>query len=187
MKERETLNYNNNETYITTNKDDMNSLDNLGKRNMNNIQIENNDNENNILNDNNNYFNNNYNIFSPLNMASMYMMGGQNTFFDKLFITLERANYQMFHLCEMIKLIKNQKPTIIFFKSLIISSFKAIKQKYYEIIQMIKDYFVNLKNIFTFYNDKYNEEDLKNHIKVIDYVIKILLSLLLLIITFQII
>ena len=52
---------------------------------------------------------------------------------------------------------------------------------------MIKDYFVNLKNIFTFNNDKYNEEDLKNHIKVIDYVIKILLSLLLLIITFQII
>ena len=84
-------------------------------------------------------------------------------------------------------MIKNQKPTIIFFKSLIISSFKAIKQKYYEIIQMIKDYFVNLKNIFTFNNDKYNEEDLKNHIKVIDYVIKILLSLLLLIITLQII
>ena len=105
MKERETLNYNNNETYIKTNKDDMNSLDNLGKRNMNDIQIENNDNENNILNDNNNYFNNNYNIFSPLNMASMYMMGGQNTFFDKLFMTLERANYQMFHLCEMIKFI----------------------------------------------------------------------------------
>ena len=181
------LNYNNNETYIKTNKDDINSLETLEKRNINNNQIDNNDNNNNLLNDNNSYFNNNYNFFSPLSMASMYMMGGQNTFFDKLFITLERANYQMFHLCEMIKLIKNQKPTIIFFKSLIISSFKAIKQKYYEIIQMIKDYFVNLKNIFTFNNDKYNEEDLKNHIKFIDYVIKFLFSLLLLIITFQMI
>ena len=181
------LNYNNNETYIKTNKDDINSLETLEKRNINNNQIDNNDNNNNLLNDHNSYFNNNYNIFSPLSMASMYMMGGQNTFFDKLFMTLERANYQMFHLCEMIKLIKNQKSTIIFFKSLIISSFNAIKQKYYEIIQMIKDYFVNLKNIFTFNNDKYDEEDLKNHIKFIDYVIKFLFSLLLLIITFQMI
>ena len=117
----------------------------------------------------------------------MYMIGGQNTFFDKLFMTLERANYQMFHLCEMIKLIKNQKPTIIFFKSLIISAFKAIKQKYYEIIQMIKEYFINLKNIFTFNNDKFNDEDLKSHIKIIDNIIKFLIGFLLLIITFQII
>ena len=184
MKERETSNYNNSESYIKTNKDDINSLENLEKGKMNNIQIENN-NDNNLLNDNNSYFNNNYNFFSPLNMASMYMIGGHNTSFDKMFMTLERANYQMFHLCEMIKLIKNQKPTITFFKSLIISAFNAIKQKYYEIIQMIKDYFVNLKNIFTFNNDKYNEEDLKNHIKFIDYVIKFLLSLLLLILTFK--
>ena len=116
----------------------------------------------------------------------MYMMNDQNKFFDKLFMILERANYQMFHLCEMIKLIKNQKPTIIFFKSLIISTFKAIKQKYYEIIQMIKEYFINLKNIFTFNNDKYNEEDLKNHIKIIDNIIKFLFGFLILIVTFQI-
>ena len=161
----------------------------LKKKNMSKVQInnDNNDNENTLFYDGNSYFNNNYNFFSPLNMASMYMMNGQNTFFDKLFMTLERANYQMFHLCEMIKLIKNQKPTIKFFKSLIISAFKSIKQKYYEILQMIKEYFINLKNIFTFNNDKYNEEDLKSHIAFIDYIIKFLVSLLLLIFTFQII
>ena len=186
MNEFQTLNYNNNESYIKTNKDDLNSFQNLEIRNMNKTQNNNDNIDNNIIDDNNTYFNNNYNFFSPLNMASMYMMGGQNTFFDKLFMTLERANYQMFHLCEMIKLIKNQKPTIIFFKSLIISTFKAIKQKYYEIIQMIKEYFINLKNIFTFNNDKYNEEDLKNHIKIIDNIIKFLFGFLILIVTFQI-
>ena len=150
MNEFQNINHNhiNKETYIKTNNDDINSLQNLERRNMNTIPNNNINNDNNILNDNNSYFNNNYNFFSPLNMASMYMMGGQNTFFDKLFMTLERANYQMFHLCEMIKLIKNQKPTIIFFKSLIISAFKAIKQKYYEIIQMIKEYFSCYKKIF---------------------------------------
>ena len=189
MNEFQNINHNNinNEIYIKTNNDDINSLQNLERRNNNTIQNNNINNDNNILNDNNSYFNNNYNFFSPLNMASMYMIGGQNTFFDKLFMTLERANYQMFHLCEMIKLIKNQKPTIIFFKSLIISAFKAIKQKYYEIIQMIKEYFINLKNIFTFNNDKFNDEDLKNHIKIIDNIIKFLIGFLLLIITFQII
>ena len=162
----DTTNYNN-QNYIRTNKDDINSLENLEKINMRK-QIEKiNNNENDLLDDNadnnnNNYFNNNYNYFSPFNMAGMYMMGGQNTFFDKIFMTLERANYQIYHLCEMIKLIKRQKPTLNFFKSLIISSFNAIKQKYYDIIQMIKEYFLNLKNIFTFNNDKYNEEDINN-------------------------
>ena len=175
MNENDSISLNNNNNiYIKTNKDDINTNNN-DINDLNNIN-------------NNNYLNSNFNnIFSPFGMAGMYMMGGQNTFFDKIFMTLERANYQMYHLCEMIKLIKNQKPTIIFFKSLIISAFKAIKQKYYEIIQMIKEYFINLKNIFTFNNDKYNEEDLKNHIKIIDNIIKFLIGFLLLIITFQII
>ena len=193
MNEIENINYTNNQNYIQTNKDDINSFEQLEHKNCikSEIDINNIDNKDNkdkdFINDNNNYFNNNFNYFSPLNMASMYMMGGQNTFFDKLFMTLERANYQMFHLCEMIKLIKNQKPTLIFFKSLIISTFKTIKQKYYDIIQMIKEYLLNLKNIFTFNNDKYNEEDINNHLKIIDYIIKFLLGFLILIISFQII
>ena len=192
MIENESMNINNynNQTYIKTNKDDINSLENL--KNSMQVGLNNNNNidnleENNILNDNNNFFNSNFNLFSPFGMAGMYMMGGQNTFFDKLFMTLERANYQMYHLCEMIKLIKKQKPTITFFKSLIISIFKTIKEKYIQIINMIKDYFIKLKNIFTFDNDKYIEEDLKNHIKIIDYIIKILLGILLIIISFYII
>ena len=187
----DTTNYNN-QNYIRTNKDDINSLENLEKINMKKQTEKINNNENDLLDDNvdnnnNNYFNNNYNFFSPFNMAGMYMMGGQNTFFDKIFMTLERANYQMYHLCEMIKLIKRQKPTLNFFKSLIISSFNAIKQKYYDIIQMIKNYFLNLKNIFTFNNDKFNEEDIKYHIKLIDYLIKFLLGCLILIVSFQVI
>jgi len=186
MNENESLNFNNfnNQAYIRTNKDDINSLENL----KNNIQTGlNNNKDSNIINDNNNYFNSNYNLFSPFGMAGMYMFGGQNTFFDKIFMTLERANYQMYHLCEMIKLIKNQKPTLKFFKAMIISAFKALKEKYYEIIKTLKEYFSNLKNVFTFNNDKYNEEDLKSHIQIIDYAIKFLLGCLLLIVTFQII
>ena len=191
MIENESMNINNynNQTYIKTNKDDINSLENL--KNSMQVGLNNNNNvdnleENNILNDNNNFFNSNFNLFSPFGMAGMYMMGGQNTFFDKLFMTLERANYQMFHLCEMIKLIQKQKPTLKFFKSLIISAFKAIKEKYLEIIKSIKECLNNLKNIFTFNNDKYNEEDLKNHIDIIDYAINILFGCLALIISFQI-
>ena len=193
MNENDSINLNNN-IYIKTNKDDINSLQNLQNSiqqpllNINNDN-DNNNNDTNNTNDinNNNYLNSNFNLFSPFGMAGMYMMGGQNTFFDKIFMTLERANYQMYHLCEMIKLIKNQKPTLKFFKAMIISAFNTLKQKYYEIIKTIKDYFINLKDIFSFNNDKYNEEDLKGHIKIIDYAIKFLLGCLLLIVTFQII
>ena len=191
MNENDSINLNNN-IYIKTNKDDINSLQNLQnsiQQPLLNINNDNNNNDTNDTNDmnNNNYLNSNFNLFSPFGMAGMYMMGGQNTFFDKIFMTLERANYQMYHLCEMIKLIKNQKPTLKFFKAMIISAFNTLKQKYYEIIKTIKDYFINLKDIFSFNNDKYNEEDLKGHIKIIDYAIKFLLGSLLLIITFQII
>ena len=191
MNENDSINLNNN-IYIKTNKDDINSLENLKnsiQQPLLNINNDNNNNDTNNTNDinNNNYLNSNFNLFSPFGMAGMYMMGGQNTFFDKIFMTLERANYQMYHLCEMIKLIKNQKPTLKFFKAMIISAFNTLKQKYYEIIKTIKDYFINLKDIFSFNNDKYNEEDLKSHIKIIDYAIKFLFGCLLLIITFQII
>ena len=192
MNENDSINLNNN-IYIKTNKDDINSLQNLQNSiqqpllNINNDNDNNNNDTNDINNINNNYLNSNFNLFSPFGMAGMYMMGGQNTFFDKIFMTLERANYQMYHLCEMIKLIKNQKPTLKFFKAMIISAFNTLKQKYYEIIKAIKDYFINLKDIFSFNNDKYNEEDLKSHIKIIDYAIKFLFGCLLLIITFQII
>ena len=192
MNENDSINLNNN-IYIKTNKDDINSLQNLQNSiqqpllNINNDNDNNNNDTNDINNINNNYLNSNFNLFSPFGMAGMYMMGGQNTFFDKIFMTLERANYQMYHLCEMIKLIKNQKPTLKFFKAMIISAFNTLKQKYYEIIKTIKDYFINLKDIFSFNNDKYNEEDLKGHIKIIDYAIKFLFGCLLLIITFQII
>ena len=188
MNENDSINLNNN-IYIKTNKDDINSLENLKNSIQQPLLNINNDNNNNDTNDinNNNYLNSNFNLFSPFGMAGMYMMGGQNSFFDKIFMTLERANYQMYHLCEMIKLIKNQKPTLKFFKAMIISAFNTLKQKYYEIIKTIKDYFINLKDIFSFNNDKYNEEDLKSHIKIIDYSIKFLFGCLLLIITFQII
>ena len=192
MNENDSINLNNN-IYIKTNKDDINSLQNLQNSiqqpllNINNDNDNNNNDTNDINNINNNYLNSNFNLFSPFGMAGMYMMGGQNTFFDKIFMTLERANYQMYHLCEMIKLIKNQKPTLKFFKAMIISAFNTLKQKYYEIIKTIKDYFINLKDIFSFNNDKYNEDDLKSHIKIIDYAIKFLFGCLLLIITFQII
>ena len=185
MRENEIGNYNN-YTYIKTNRDDINSLENLKtsvQSGLNNNLIENNNN----INDNDNFFNSNYNFFSPLSMAGMYMMNGQNTFFDKLFMTLERANYQIYHLCEMIKLIKNQKPTLKFFKLMIISAFKTLKEKYYQVIKIIKDYLIDLKNIFSFNNDKYNEEDLKHHIQILDYAINFLLGGLILIITFQII
>ena len=191
MNENDSINLNNN-IYIKTNKDDINSLENLKnsiQQPLLNINNDNNNNDTNDTNDinNNNYLNSNFNLFSPFGMAGMYMMGGQNTFFDKIFMTLERANYQMYHLCEMIKLIKNQKPTLKFFKAMITSAFNTLKQKYYEIIKTIKDYFINLKDIFSFNNDKFSEEDLKGHIKIIDYAIKFLLGCLLLIITFQII
>ena len=191
MIENESMNINNynNQTYIKTNKDDINSLENL--KNSMQVGLNNNNNidnleENNILNDNNNFFKSNFNLFSPFGMAGMYMMGGQNTFFDKLFMTLERANYQMYHLCETIKLIQKQKPTFKFFKTLIISAFEALKEKYYSILKEIKEYLKNIKNIFTFNNDKYNEEDLKSHIQIIDYAINFLLGCLILIIAFQI-
>ena len=165
MRENESLKYNNNSNYIKTNKDDINSFEILEKVNMNNIKL---NEEGNNDNNDNNYYNNNYNFFSPLNMAGIYMMNGQNSFFDKLFMTLERINYQMYHLCEMLKLIKNQKANLKFFKSLIISAFKAIKQKFYDTIYMVKEYFLNFeenKNIevqinsfLKLFKDKFSEE-----------------------------
>ena len=65
-------------------------------------------------------------------------------------MTLERANYQMYHLCETIKLIQKQKPIFKFFKALIISAFEALKEKYYSIIKEIKEYLKYLKKYFQF-------------------------------------
>ena len=157
-----------NQSYIVTNKEDLNSLNNLEK-NLNTVS------DNNINYspfNNNDFFGYNNNLLFP-NMPSLLMMN-QNTFFDKLFMTLERANFQMYHLCEMIKTIKSQKQSFIFMKSLLISAFENIKIKYFECLEMIKNYLSDLKNIFTFDNEKYSEEELTNHIKFLDYIIKFL-------------
>ena len=164
----EISNNNNNQSYIITNKEDLNSMNNLEKK-FNNVS----DNNNYSTFNNNDFFGYNNNLLFP-NMTGLLMMN-QNTFFDKLFMTLERANYQMYHLCEMIKTIKSQKQSLIFLKSLLISASENIKIKYFECLEILKSYLSNLKNVFTFDNEKYNEEELTNHIKLLDYIIKFLL------------
>ena len=167
MNENESINFNNynNQTYIKTNKDDINSLEKLKSTMQTGI------------NDNNNYLNSNFNLFSPFGMAGMYMMGGQNTFFDKLFMTLERANYQMYHLCEVINMIENQKQTLKYVYFLLKQIYKTILQKYYSILENLKQYLFSLKDIFTKNNSLFTINELNNHIQILNFLIKVIISL----------
>ena len=99
---------------------DINSLITQNENTENTINTStniNNDNLNNLpINNYPNYSFNNFGMYSPFNsfngLYTPFFNNNVSSFFDKLFMTFERANYQMYHLCEVINMIENQKQTL---------------------------------------------------------------------------
>ena len=98
---------------------------------------------------------------------------GNNTFFNKLFMTFERANYQMYHLCEMIKMIQNQLPTMKYFWSLIKRFYRYALVKYKQIIDALVSYIKYLRSSLSYSNQNFDTEMLHKQIKTINFLIKI--------------
>ena len=137
----------------------------------------------------NNYPFNNYNfgMFSPFNtfnsfngIYSPFFNNNISSFFDKLFMTFERANYQLYHLCEIIHMIDNQKQTLKYFYSLLKQICNTLIKKYFFALDKLKLYLFNLKYIFNKNNSIFTIDELNNHIKILNFLIKVILSLFLL-------
>ena len=171
-------NNNNNFNNISTSINENNLINNNNNNNnINEINFDNNfmNNVNNGLN-NNNYLLNNFlplNMFSPF--SNFMFQGNENrfVFFDKIFVTIERINYQIIHLIETINILKNQQPTIKYFFTFLKYSFKNLIKKYFIFFKKIKDYFLYLKKILNYNNKNLNKEELENQINKINLLIKI--------------
>jgi hypothetical protein len=120
----------------------------------------------------------NFGFYSPFNsFYPPFLNNNVNSFFDKLFMTFERTNYQMYHLCEVINMIENQKQTLKYVYFLLKQIYKTILQKYYSILENLKQYLFSLKDIFTKNNSLFTINELNNHIQILNFLIKVIISL----------
>jgi hypothetical protein len=113
------------------------------------------------------------------------MQNGQENLLDKCFMVVERMNYQMFHFCEMARMIQAQSASLAYFLEILgkgyewIKTFITTKSKNFydksklaliERLIKIKKY---LKEFFS--RQEVEDSKLKSHIKALDYIISILL------------
>ena len=122
-----------------------------------------------------------YNSFNSMMYPYNGMMmgpsfpGDSNTFFNKLFLTFERANYQMYHLCEMVQMIQQQLPTLKYFCSLIKKAYYYILKKMKEIVDDMIRYIRHVRESLSYSNENISEERMKQQIETINKLIKITL------------
>jgi hypothetical protein len=100
-------------------------------------------------------------------------------------MTVERANYQMFHFCEMARMIQSQSASLAFFFELIMKAYNWIKEKvggsmksfYLEtklkIIEKLRKMKVIIKEFFQ--RSDLEDDKLRKHIKALDYILTILI------------
>ena len=116
-------------------------------------------------------------------MGGVGMMGrDSNDSLSKYFMLLERLNFHLFHLCEMVRMMQNQseaikflfdmvKKAVIFGKDCIlvhsVDIFNYLKHKIMSIFSTIKGIIVQ----YLFTNDL-NPEELKAQLNVINYLIR---------------
>ena len=104
---------------------------------------------------------------------------------DKCFVVIERMNYQMYHFCEMARMIQAQSASLAYFMEILIKVYKWLKEyvtnnsksfytksklllieKLIKIKQILKEFFVKTD---------LEENKIKSQIKVLDYIISVLL------------
>ena len=98
---------------------------------------------------------------------------------------LFRTNYQIFHFCEMTRMIQAQSASLVYFFQLITKAYKWIKEK---IGGNIKEFFIQSKmktlskiiSLKMFIDEFFNKRDiedekLRTHIKALDFILKILI------------
>ncbi len=133
-----------------------------------------------------------YGMSGGYGMGGSYGMPGMNKdpnnpdFLDKCFYSIERMNFQLFHLCELARMIHQQSTALAYLFDLFKKGYSLVnnfaKDKIMSLIYTIKKYsidkIIQLKK-FTkeFLNKSNNQEDttLKSHIKLLDRALFILI------------
>lgn len=122
-------------------------------------------------------------------MGSGMMNGNQNPdFLDKCFFTIERMNFQLFHLCELARMIQQQSVSLTFLMEMSCKFYDIIK---YVMKDKLYEYIVSFKSktiekimkirefLYDFLNNNTLKDDskLKNEIKLLDkFLIFLLIS-----------
>lgn len=122
-------------------------------------------------------------------MSGMYGnrmgQGGQESILDQCFFIVERLNYQMFHFCEMTRMIQAQSASLTYFLEIMKKAYDWVKTFITNhtksfinntkllLIQKLVKLKQNLKEFFT--TKEVEDDKLKKHIKALDYMITILL------------
>lgn len=115
--------------------------------------------------------------------------GGTNSqpdFLDKCFFTIERMNFQLFHLCELARMIQQQSSALAFLYEMLSKFFGFLrvyaKDKSIEIFSELKNStFQKINNLRNFIKDFLNtnsqteDSKLRSHIKMLDKMLIFLL------------
>lgn len=121
-------------------------------------------------------------------MSSMGRFGNQNGqegFLDNCFMIVERMNYQMYHFCEMTRMIQAQSESLAYFMEIMkkiyswLKNFITTKSKSFynsaklKIVERLLKIKQKLKEFFS--KEEIEDHKLKSQIKALDYIITILL------------
>jgi hypothetical protein len=112
-------------------------------------------------------------------------MGNGEGMLDKVFMVVERLNFQMYHFCEMTRMIQAQSASLAFFFELCLKAYEWVKtnvggrMKSFASetkLKLIEKLFKLKSAIKEFFNKgEIEDKKLKSHIKALDYIITILI------------
>lgn len=123
---------------------------------------------------------------SSFGSYGMRPQSNQPDFLDNCFFTIERMNFQLFHLCEMVRMIQQQSAALTFLYETVSKLYNwsktFAKEKSTSAFNSLKSSFINrLTKIKNFLRDFLNTSELspdsklRQHIKLIDNILTILL------------
>lgn len=113
--------------------------------------------------------------------------GYQPDLLDRCFMSIERMNFQLYHLCELARMIQQQSNALCFLYEIICKGYKMFQDYLYDRLKQlyikIKIYLFNkiaqirqsIKEFFIINNDKLDSYKVKNQIKIIDKILLIAL------------
>jgi hypothetical protein len=129
-----------------------------------------------------------YGGYGGYGMSSISRFGNQNgeaSILDNCFMIVERMNYQMYHFCEMTRMIQAQSASLAYFMEIMgkvyawIKNFITTKSKSFynstklKLVERLLKIKKKLKEFFS--KEEVVDHKLKSQIKALDYVITILL------------
>lgn len=129
---------------------------------------------------NQNYFLNPYNNLSSLTGYNYGMFPynsffglTNNSYFNKVFQTFERINFQIIQLCEIIRMIQMQLPTFKLLISMIKKVYIFFTKKYKLYLRAIKSCINYFNSLFKYDTSTLSKEEMKIHIEKLKKLLKV--------------